>query len=393
VAAAAAALVLGLTIASTARAQSDPDAILSRAVVLHQSGDLEGAAALYVQVLRAFPGAARVRSNLGAAYAGLGRYEEAIEQYRRALESIDDVSVRRNLALALQKAGHPREAAEQARAVLDHEPGNRDAEILLAQSHLALGEEQAAVDLLRPVADQAPSDKAVAYLLGTAFLQLGQPEEAQVVMDRVFRDDSPEGHVLLSLLYSKKQDWANSEAEAEKARASQPPVALANYLYGEARLKAFDWQAAAEAFRAELEVNPAHFESNLLLGTLLREEGRTDEALFYLDRAARIRPDDLAVAFSQGAAFVSAGRLEEARRLLERVAAAAPSHVPTRLQLAIVYGRLGETEKAKAAREAAVRLQREAETHPFSAAEGVSDLLARPPGDAETQGPPPSDPR
>jgi len=367
--------------------QLDPDALLSRAVVLQQSGDLESAAALYVQVLTAYPGAARVRSNLGAAYAGLGRFDEAIEQYRRALETIEDPAIRRNLALALQKAGRPAEAIEEAQRVLSGDPGNHDTLVLLAECHLAQGENQQAVDVLAPLLQTAPADKAVAYLLGTALLQMGRRDDAQAVMDRVFRDETPEAHVLMSLLYSKRQDWANTLAEAEKAREVQPPVPLANFLYGEALLKSaeqsrvvqpVDWQGAVEAFRAELAINPGHFESNLLLGTLLREEGETDEALFHLDRAARIRPDDLAVRFSLGAAYVTAGRVEEARPLLESVAAAAPSHLPTQMQLAIVYSRLGEKEKAAAARAHAVRLQKEADARSFESAAGVvTDLLGR----------------
>ena len=80
------------------------DALLSRAVELHQAGDLEGASALYVQVLRAVPSAWRVRSNLGAAWAGLGRYEDAIDQYRQALQQEDDPSIRRNMAVRLARA-------------------------------------------------------------------------------------------------------------------------------------------------------------------------------------------------------------------------------------------------------------------------------------------------
>jgi len=385
------ALVAILSGPAAAARQADPDAILSRALVLHESGDLAGAAALYVQVLRIFPGAARIRSNLGAAYAGLGRYEDAIEQYRRALEGVGDgegaTSIRHNLALALQKAGQTGEAAGEARRVLDTEPANRDALLLLADCQLRLGQHEALIELLGPVAAADPADKAVAFLLGTALLEVGRPGDAQVVMDRVFRDDSPPGHVLMGLMHSKRQNWEGVLAEAEKARAADPRVPLANFLYGQALLKSVeqsrmmqpvDWQGAVEAFRAELSIDPNHFESNLLLGTLLREEGKTGEALDHLRRAARLRPDDLAVRFSLGAACVSAGRLEEARDLLEPVARAAPSHLPTQVQLAVVYSRLGESEKAAAARRMAVQLQKEADARSMEgAAEVVSQLLGK----------------
>ena len=132
--------------------EADLDAVLSRAVELHQSGDLEGASALYVQVLRAVPSAWRVRSNLGAAWAGLGRYEDAIDQYRQALQQEDDPSIRRNMAVALLKTGQTREAAVEAERALLAQPQDRDALLLLADCRLRLGETQAAIDILQPAA-------------------------------------------------------------------------------------------------------------------------------------------------------------------------------------------------------------------------------------------------
>jgi len=114
-----------------AAAQSpDPtelDALLRKAVELHQAGDLAGASDLYVEVLRRVPSAWRVRSNLGAAWAGLGRYEDAIDQYRQALQREDDPEVRRNLALALMKTGEVQEAAAEAERALVAAPSDRDA--------------------------------------------------------------------------------------------------------------------------------------------------------------------------------------------------------------------------------------------------------------------------
>jgi tetratricopeptide (TPR) repeat protein len=352
--------------------------ILSRALVLHHAGDLEGAAALYVQVLRATPGAARVRSNLGAAYAALGRYDDAIDQYRRALDDESDTSIRRNLALALQKAGRVREAADEAQLVLAAEPGNRDAILILADCSWCLGESQAAIELLAPIAGTASVDHAIAYLLGRALLDVGRTDDAQAVMDPLFRDGSPEGHVLMGLMYSQRQMWAEARAELETARRANPRLALVNFLLGQALARAMDWEGAKAALRAELDCDPNQFDSNLLLGNILREEGLCAEALVLLERAARMRPDDLAVQFSLGAVYLAMGRLHEARDLLDSVSRGAPEHLPTRLQLAVLYTRLGDREKAAEARVEARRLQELAGEHSFQGAiDVVRDLRGR----------------
>jgi len=382
------ALACGLLLAAwldiqKAAAQSpDPtelDALLRKAVELHQAGDLAGASDLYVEVLRRVPSAWRVRSNLGAAWAGLGRYEDAIDQYRQALQREDDPEVRRNLALALMKTGEVQEAAAEAERALVAAPSDRDALRLLAECRMRLGHVQSAIDLLAPASEAAPDDKATAYLLGTALLDEGRLDEAQRVMERVFRDESPESHVLLGSMYARRGEWPAAIAEYDKARAANPKLPLVSFLYGEALMKERnDWSGAAAAFRAELALDPNHYESNLLLGTLLREGGHADEALPLLEHAARLRRDDLALQFSLGAAYLATGRTDQAQPLLEAVAKAAPGHLPTQMQLALLYTRIGRAEDAARARSRVAALTKEADARSFQGVrESISDLMGK----------------
>jgi tetratricopeptide (TPR) repeat protein len=367
-------------------AQEDLDGLLSRAVVLHQTGDLEGAAALYVQFLRAAPGAARVRSNLGAAHAGLGRFDDAIVEYRKALEAEDDPSIRQNLALATMKAGRLEEAAQEADHVLLQQPSNRNMALIAADCRLRLGQDAKAVELLQPLAVAAPDDKAVAYALGTALLNLDRIAEAQVVMDRVFRDDSPEAHLLLGAMHARRGDSAAAVAEYEKALAANPKLPVANFLNGQALLEKSDWAGAAAAFRREVEIDPNHYDANLLLGNLLRKEGRHEEALRYLTPAARLKPSDPAVKFALGATFVAIGRAADAVPLLEQVRAEIPDHLPTHMQLAVAYVKLGRTQDAAREKLRVAELQKEADARTFSdARERLTDILGQGPKPAESQ--------
>src|ERR1051326_7766364 len=77
---------LGTRLAGRVSAQ-DPavDQAFERATQAHQHRDLDGAARGYKAILEKFPARVDVRSNLGAAYSALGRCEDAIDQYKRAL--------------------------------------------------------------------------------------------------------------------------------------------------------------------------------------------------------------------------------------------------------------------------------------------------------------------
>jgi tetratricopeptide (TPR) repeat protein len=335
---------------------ADPAALLANAVSLHQKGDVAGAVVLYERVLALGGDGAGLRSNLGAAYAGLGRFDDA--------------------ALAYYKAGRLTEAAAEAERVLAAQPGNEPTTLLLADCRFRLGQNARVIEILQPLSARGSADRAVSYLLGMALLAEGRAAEAQAAIDRVLRDGSAEAHVFLAMMYARDEDCAKALPEIRMALDANPRVPLVNFLNGQCLMdeKTSDFAGAIAAFENELAIDPNHFESNLFLGNLLREGGRPEEALAHLERAARLRPADVAAQFSLGAEYVALGRTEEALPLLERVAAAAPDHLQTQMQLAVAYHRLGRTADSARARQAVGRLQSEGEARFFG---GVSDALSR----------------
>jgi len=371
--------------AATAGQQTDLGALLAQAVERHQAGDLEAAAALYEKIVAEAPDAARVRSNLGAVYVRLGRYDDALAQYRAALATENDPAIRFNLAVALQKSGQLEEAAKEAAKLVERFPDRPEPALLLAGCEAEMGQYQKVVDLLRPLAARHADVKGIAPLLGTALLELGRTDEAEKVLDPIFRDNTPESHVLLASMLEKRGEWVKARQELELARAKNPNLPLANFLWGMSLMndQSSDWAGAEDAFRKELAINPTHFEANFYLGNLLRQEGNHAEAVQYLERAARLREGDLAVEFSLGAAYLALGRLDEAQALLEKVEKSTPDHLPTHMQLAILYARQGRQEDSQRERQAVVRLQQESEATRFdSARESIKSLLGKSAGSA-----------
>src|SRR6516165_8802652 len=99
------ALLLVISLSAIARAQT-PEELAQDAIRKQQAGDLEGAVTEYRQFLKMHPEATAIHSNLGAALAGLGRYEEAIPEYRIALKQSPGLeSARLNLGLVYYKMG------------------------------------------------------------------------------------------------------------------------------------------------------------------------------------------------------------------------------------------------------------------------------------------------
>ena len=354
-----------------------PATLLAEALERQRAGDFAGAVSAYERLVALVPANPALRSNLGAAYAGLGRFDDAIAQYREAL-ALDpgNYAIRHNLALALYKAGHIREASVETAAVVAGQPDNVRALGLLADCYLRMGQTAKVVELLEPLGERVSEDRALSYVLGMALLAEGRTAEAEQAIDRVLRGDTPEAHVFLAAMFMKKDDCAKALPEIRKALSANPRVPLANYFLGKCLMDdpVNDWNGAADAFRRELASDPDNFEANLLLGNLLREGAHHEEALPLLERAARLRPDDVASRFSLGAVYVALGRTEEALPLLDSVAATVPDHLQTHMQLAIVYHRLRRAADEARERATVGRLQQEGENRFFK---GVSDALGR----------------
>jgi tetratricopeptide (TPR) repeat protein len=346
-------LVLFVAAVPQARAQSaapatdtaEADELLARAMELHKAGDLLGAIQNYQIALETAPDRADIRSNLGAAYVGLGRYTEAIEEYRKALKSRDDPSIRLNLALALYKASRGADAIPELQRVIQLDPNNLQAPLVLADCLLQNGRAQEVIDLLSPLDAKYPEDLAYAYLLGTALLTKGETERGQVLIDRIFsKGESAEGHLLMGIAHLNKQDFQNAVIELTRAVELNPTLPTVQAVYGRAMLGAGDREKAMRAFRTALEQDPDNFEANLQLGSLYRMDQKYGLAMTYLKRAAAVRPDDLGVRHAMAAAYLAQGDAEKAVGLLEKVVAEAPSFVDGHVLLATTYYRLKRKE-------------------------------------------------
>jgi tetratricopeptide (TPR) repeat protein len=340
-------------------AQGPGDAVereFERATQLHQSGDLQGAVRAYLAILSAHPARTDVRSNLGAAYSALGRYEEAIDQYKRALV-IDTANsaIRFNLAMAYYKAAWFAESATELKQFLatpSKTPQTLNARLVLADCQVRLGEYKQVIDALSPIAESDPSNRTVAYLLGSALIGNGQPDKGQEIIDRVFRDDdSAEAHLLMGSILLVADDAQGALKEVERAVQLDPKLPGVHGWHGRALMRLGDTEQAKLAFKTELASNANDFDSNLYLGILFRQDKQVDDALAHLRRAVQLRPRERYAQYHLAAVYGMAGKPAVALPLLEAVVKEYPDFVEARVLLASIYYRLdrkadGDREKA-----------------------------------------------
>src|SRR5688500_17692894 len=219
------AAVLALT-GSVRAAQAEPDfeKLFVRALELHKAGDLLGAVDNYKAALTLNPQRADALSNLGAAYAQLGQFDDAVTQYQAALKADPlNSAVRLNLALAYYKSARPQAAIPQLKRVLASEPETKSAYLVLADCYLQTGQPAEVVSLLQPREQMFGADLAFAYVLGTALLDLQRTDEGQAYVDRIFgAGESAEAHLLMGVAYMNRKDFREARTELQRAIKLNP---------------------------------------------------------------------------------------------------------------------------------------------------------------------------
>jgi len=112
-------------------------------VTFCHAGAYDLAIAQLAEAARLAPDAAVVRSNLGAAYYGKGRFADAEREFRQSLELVPTrAAIRRFHGRCLVRLGRLQEALEEFRWVLEHSPDTWEGRSAREEIWAIQGEEQ-----------------------------------------------------------------------------------------------------------------------------------------------------------------------------------------------------------------------------------------------------------
>ncbi len=368
-------LLLAQVSGGRAGTQADPDQSLRRALQLQQDGNLEGAIEEYRALLDRHPNLAEARVKLGNAYASSDRYQDAVVQYEKALES-GGLGNPSGAGYALGWARFRMADFEKAKQILvqvvaDGSKG-REAVQLLASCYFNLGEWQKVIDLLSPHEMERSGSPALTYLLGVALEENGETEKGTPLVETALKNtDWPTSRFRSEM----RSDWLNRLARRgrdlmesgdypgaarhlERALALDPRIPSLNATYGKLLRLMNRHDVADLAFQQELEINPDDYDANLFHGIYLFEnEQKYEEALACFQRALRTRPGAADARFQMGLVYNSSNRIEEAIQTVEGVVEENPNFLEGHVTLAGLHFRLGKEEEAERHRAAAERLR------------------------------------
>jgi tetratricopeptide (TPR) repeat protein len=270
-------------------------------------------------------------SNLGSFLSGMGLTDEAIQNFRKALELRPEQSKdRNNLGKALLQQGRFMEAMEEFQAALKISPNDPVAENNIGAAYLEKGDLDNAIDYLRKAVDDGPRNADAYINFGNALLKKHDFDAAVAA-------------------YSRTLDLPFDHAESH--------YSIANAL----RQKGENGDAILN-YKLAIQLRPDYVDAHNNLANALRQQGRTEEAIQEYEAALKYRPQFLLAQNNLAWILATAAdsRLRNGNKaveLAEQAVVATKGNDPIFLHtLAAAYAENGEFEKAVAAAQDALAI-------------------------------------
>lgn len=252
---------------STSVAAETVGELFNRAFALHQANSLKDAKRLYQEVLARDPKHAHALHSLGVIDAGEGRWTEAIQWFRRAIEhTADEAIFYHNLGRTLQADGQSAEAVKTLRKATAVNPDFIGAWQALAEIYYALENTTEAARAIRKVAELQTKTAEAYNQKGVTLAQENKLKEA-VEAFRAGMACNPRGaglyfnagNVLTALGHYADAISCLTQALTLVPKATQIYVSLSNTQYRSGDLNAA-LQSRAKAWQLDPKIPESRFE-------------------------------------------------------------------------------------------------------------------------------------
>jgi tetratricopeptide (TPR) repeat protein len=259
-----------------------------------QSGMYADAETLYRTTIRKNPGSWMAHNNLGILFADMGRTDEAMARYLKALElKPDNAESYNNLGLLRANMGRTDEAMAHYRKALELNPDFAKAHNNLGLLLAITGRTDEAMAHFRKALELNPDYADAHYNTGILLSDRGRPGEAI-------------NHYWKTLEINPNYDEAHYNLGLLRAETGRSDEAMAHYT-------------------KVLEINPRHADAHNNLGILLVQTGRTDEAIAHFRKTLEINPDDIGALRNLSISLEQKGQWADAASVLTRALALAES--------------------------------------------------------------------
>ncbi|MCV0382534.1 MAG: tetratricopeptide repeat protein [Erythrobacter sp.] len=243
----------------------------------------------------------------------------------------------------LLTAGDIESARSQIERVVFEEPGNSPAWHLAGVIRRAAGHREAAVEAYREAIGLGLETAEILNSLGLALGELGRHSEASAALEQAMRREPRyvEARINAARLAVVRNDRPEAIRLLQEGLELDPQAPLILNSLGTLYHENGDGDAALQKFDATLACRPDNLFATVKKAGILREIGRSAEALAELQASAHHFPNSPEVAEATAGALVDERQIEAAERVYESIVAKAPGYFAAHrglARLAMEYG-------------------------------------------------------
>ncbi|HEV3437151.1 MAG TPA: tetratricopeptide repeat protein [Gemmata sp.] len=269
------------------------DDILTAALELHQSGQLEPAAQLYQKVLFQERDNASALHLLGVLHDQQGQHARAVEEIGRAVALRPNIpAFHANLAEAYRSLGQFERAVGCCRTALRLWADFPEAHCNLGLALQGLGRHTEAVEQFHRALRLRPDFAAAHNNLGITLRELGQFEDALRHFFRAVQlaPDYPPARTNLGQLLLDRGKPEKAVPHCREAVRLQPDLAPAHHNLGNALRAIGQLVDARSAYLEAIRLDANLAISHTHLGLVLQQDNHLDDALVWLKQAVELEP-------------------------------------------------------------------------------------------------------
>lgn len=287
-------LALVVTIGGGCGKQAKKERYLSQANRDFAAEQYDRAEVNYVNVLKLVPLEPESITRLGLIYHTEGRLPQAYAFLKKAVElQPENLEARVKLGLTCLSFRNLKEAREQALTVLEKQPGNEEAFLLLANS----------------VSNSAEIPQVVSLLES-----FGK------------KKDTAGYHVALATLYTREQETEKAEAEIKQALALDPKSSAAYQGLAAVYLMRKDLKQGEAAFKAAADLSPLRSPRRLFYAGFRVDAGATEDGKKILEEITSKAPDYVPAWTMLAQIAFAEGKYDDCSALLKRVGVRDPAN-------------------------------------------------------------------
>lgn len=329
-----------------------------KAQKLHSEGKLPDAIQCYEAILKEAPHNSLALKNLGLAYAQSGEMRQAIHYLNKAIEqNPEDASQHNNLANAYRKVHETEKAIDHYQKALQIVPDYAQAHNNLAAVYALKGNYLKALDHYKQAVHSEPDFVEAHFNLGLLLLKNNQLEAAEKQFQNVLALNPHHGHAqsLLAVIFLSRDELDKAKKGFKKIIEQHPEDLEALTNLGVIALKQEKAQQAIDYFTRALSIDNQYIEARNNLASTFMHHDRFENALMHYDELLKQDPHNIEYHYNSGVAQMALGHLNEAIHHFEQVLQVDEEHFAALNNLAAIYSRLNQKDKARELLQRAVK--------------------------------------